>query len=144
MRNLNPRFLRCVPIIAFLGAAGCGGRGDVNGKVTFNGKPVVAGTVVILASDSLPYTSEIEPDGSFMIEKVPTGLAQFAVVSRGPSQAASLRKGSARRVEPVGVTRPANWFPLPDKFADPTRSGIESAIVSGPNSIDIPLTGDSK
>ena len=49
-------------------AAGCGGPGEVAGTVTFNGKPVVVGYVVAVASDLTADPSTFEYDDIFVRE----------------------------------------------------------------------------
>jgi hypothetical protein len=63
--------LACVAIV------GCGANnGDVTGTVTFQGNTVRTGSVIIVASDLLPYNGNIQEDGSYMVPKVPIGLGK--------------------------------------------------------------------
>lgn len=52
-------------------SAGCGGsdKGQVHGKVTFEGQPVTGGSVTFapLAGSGHPATGRITPDGSFVL-----------------------------------------------------------------------------
>lgn len=125
--------------------AGCGGPGNVSGKVTFNNKPVVVGTVVILASDSLPYTGNIGDSGEFLIPRVPPGPAQIAVVSRSP---ATVRPRPPRpgivesdpAIKKAIKSSPDKWFPIPERYAQPGTSNISLVVKAGLNEFDIVLT----
>ena len=77
------RSLILFPLASVFGC-GFGGSGDVFGKVSLNGKPLTAGTVVIVGADKLPYTGKIGESGAYAIEKVPSGPAKISVVSPSP------------------------------------------------------------
>ena len=49
-------------------AVGCQGRGDVSGKVTYQGKAVPFGTVLIEASDGSACQGNIEQDGTYTVQ----------------------------------------------------------------------------
>src|SRR5262245_11102874 len=87
-------FLRPGVALAFLtlAAVGCGGRGDVSGKVTYNGKPLVFGTVQFEASDKTIKQANIETDGSYFIAGVPVGEAKVAVSSDNPKSRSEERR----------------------------------------------------
>ena len=63
--NLSPRRAGLLAAAALL-AAGCGGVGDVSGTVTYQGKPVVTGSVTFYGPDKTPYVAviSIEPSPS--------------------------------------------------------------------------------
>jgi hypothetical protein len=129
---------RAVVGLAMLAAAGCGpGSADVTGTVTFKGKPVVCGTVVVFGSDGLPRSGTINPDGTFRVEGIRVGPARVAVTSPPPPGAGPARPKSRGGREgddgdkiPPPQAPPAdpqvvkNWVALPEKYGDPTRSGL--------------------
>lgn len=122
-------------------ASGCGPRAaKVAGKVTYNGKPVVTGSVTLKAVDGTIHQVGIKPDGTFEMEKlVPVGPAQVGVSSPDPKPSARALAGGDSRV-PAGPPPPppGAWFPLPAKFADPATSGVTIQVGSSPT-IDIEL-----
>lgn len=63
-----------------LTAIGCGGSnaGSVEGKVTFDGKPVTGGTVVFY-SETGSYSVGIRPDGTYSITDMPPGEMSVTV-----------------------------------------------------------------
>ena len=143
--------LTATPVLAALvfAAAGCGGgTADVSGKVTYQGKPVVFGTVVLIGPDGVPKSGPIQPDGSFRVTGVKPGAAKVAVSSPPPPGATLPKKGPAigrdagdkppENETPVSPEVARNWFPLPDKFADPAQSGATADVQSG-KPVDIDL-----
>ncbi|MEI7685235.1 MAG: hypothetical protein WCL32_09425 [Planctomycetota bacterium] len=135
---------------AFLFALGCGSPGEVAGKVTFNGKPVVIGTVLILASDSLPYSAPLSETGEFAVPKVPAGKALVAVVSRNPALTRPARPRPGKADTTPGPAKDAvkaladKWFPIPERFSQLEQSGLELTVKPGSNLFDIGLTAAKK
>ncbi len=140
-----------VPVLALV-LLGCGGKptGDVSGKVVYQKKPVVSGSVVIVGSDNKPRTGEIKPDGTYTVLAVPVGEAKIAVISPDPNPdlpPPQEVKGKKKPLRPEGTPVEAEkkkkdvadkWFPLPEKYADVDRSGLTVTIQEGPN--DFPVT----
>jgi hypothetical protein len=144
-RHRCPHWLLAAIIFA---GAGCGaGSGDVSGTVTFQNKPVASGTVIIVGSDSLPYYSNIQEDGSYLVRKVPTGPAKIVVLSPGPDAgkdgppiAVMAKPGFERKVrQHVFPGDPKKWFPIPDNYGEFNSSGLSMTIAGGMNQHDIPL-----
>lgn len=135
--------------VAILTAAGCGGgTADVTGKVTYQGKPVVFGTVLVIGSDGVPKAGAIRKDGSYRVSGVKVGAATVTVSSPPPpgSRKATPRgdgrdaADDERRVadEPVDPELVKSWFPIPERYADPEKSGLKTDVASGrPFDIDL-------
>jgi hypothetical protein len=122
-----------------LTATGCGGRGDVSGKVTYKGKPLVWGTVQFEGSDNLVKQGNINSDGTYSVRGVAAGEARAAVSSINPkSSDFQLRRGERG---PRTTPRPEvkGWFPIPEKYDTPFKSGLTYTVKSGQNTIDIDL-----
>jgi hypothetical protein len=135
--------LRSVIGVALLAAvAGCGGTANPGGKVTFQGKPVVFGTVVMIGPDGIPKSGAIEPDGSYRVRGVRVGTAKVTV-SSPPPPGRSARKAKVGRDADDDERRPADegtpaspevikaWFPLPEKYADPAKSDLKAEVKPG-------------
>lgn len=114
------------------------GQGELSGRVLFSGKPVTVGSVVVLAADGSIRTAPIESNGRYRLAGVPRGPAKVGVVSRDPAKVSQrydkMLKPSDRLTDEdrAGVAKPAkvlNWFPVPDKFADPKYSGLETVVL---------------
>jgi hypothetical protein len=130
-------------------AAGCGGgKADVSGKVTYQGKPVVTGTVVVRGPDGIDVNGTIAPDGKYTVQGVAAGAVTIAVVSRDPShhakqraERAAAKKREAGKVGSAAEVAPAviPWFPLPEKYATIDTSGLTTTLSTGANQFDIVL-----
>ena len=120
-------------------AVGCGGRGNVSGKVTYQGKPLVWGTVQIEGSDGIVKHGNIKPDGTYTVEEVATGDAKAAVSSINPTS--SDFQPIQREGRPPRPPRPEvkGWFPIPEKYDTPYKSGLTYPIKRGENKFDIEL-----
>lgn len=141
--RMNPRRAGMVAVVALL-AAGCGGTGDVSGKVTYQGKPVVTGSVTFIGPDKTPYLGAIDEQGNYKVVGVPSGTRQVTVASPDPLPPAvksgkpsnpNLPEGTP---EPKG-TRPEGWRAIPTNYADPNASKLTFEVRGGANTIDIPL-----
>lgn len=121
--------------------AGCGPRAvAVTGKVTYQGKPVVYGTVTLMAADGSIHQIGINTDGTYQLDRVPVGPATVSVSSPDPAPSARARKlgesDGRPRPGPPAVP-PGAWFPLPAKYADPSMSGLTLQVGSGSADLDL-------
>ena len=132
--RVRPTRLAAALVLA-LGLNGCGpGTAAVAGKVTYQGKPVVWGSVSLQAADGSMHQIGLNADGTFRLDAVPVGPARVGVSSPDP-------KPSPRAIaagETAGPQLPPGaWFPLPAKFADPSTSGLTLRVGGGPGDIDL-------
>jgi hypothetical protein len=113
------------------------GKGELRGRVTFAGKPVTVGAVVVLAADGSILSAPISADGSYRFSGVPQGRARVGVISRDPDKTkkrhveilvASDRLTGDDRFNVAAPTSPGNWRGLPEKFSDPQFSGLETVV----------------
>jgi hypothetical protein len=117
--------------LAALGAAGCGGGSrEVSGTVSYRGRPLASGTVLLLAGDGRPYNGAIGPDGSFTIKDVPTGEARVAVTSFAPADPE--RPSWAGAVLPAANGRMATLTgivsTIPPRYGDLGQSGLAVTV----------------
>jgi hypothetical protein len=143
--------LAVIVICAILGGmTGCGGgKGTLKGKVTFQGKPVVVGTVTVFASDGSVCLGPIQSDGSYEVKNVAQGTAKVAVSSPDTTQLNPLQlaqgKGSAGGKPPKAGDEdaprpnPPGWMELPRKYADVATSDLTAKVSGGTNTQDISL-----
>jgi hypothetical protein len=132
-------------VLLGLACAGCGpGKGDVSGRVTSNGRPVVTGTVSVLGSDGLLRSGDIGPDGTYRVEGVAAGPAKVAVTSPDPWDEyqklvkVQKSKGAADRIKPPAIDK-KDWFPLPKAYEGPEQSPLSFTVQGGANEYDVPL-----
>jgi hypothetical protein len=140
MRNL----LRTIAGLAFVTAVllptGCSPSSTTaSGKVTYQGKPVVWGSVTLVAADGSVHQAGIEPDGTYTVSNVPVGSVKVGVESSAPPvPGVRGRDGDARGSVPPPAPPPGAWFPLPANLSDPAKSGLTIEIRKGqPANIDV-------
>ena len=118
---------------------GCGGTGNVSGKVTYQGKVLVFGTVQFEGSDGRIRQANIERDGHYTVREVAPGEAKVAVSSRNPKSSDFIpmqREGAEKRPPPPDIP---GWFRIPEKYETTFNSGLTYTIKPGSNQIDIKL-----
>ena len=143
MRGIS-KGLQHVVLAAVLGMlCGCSGASTVTGKVRYQGRPVIYGSVIIRNADGTAHSGVIEPDGSYTVEGVGRGPVKIAVISRDPSKGRSTQLGEPGHLGQQGVAQAKaamkDWFPLPKKYEDPGSSGLTGSIESRRVEHDIDL-----
>jgi len=126
------------------GVFGCGKTATVSGKVSYQGRPVTHGSVTLLSADRTARSGVIAPDGSYAVERVPTGTVKIAVISRDPAKGRSAVPGQKLARADKKGTAPQDaaargWFPLPQKFESVETSGLDCTVDSGRVSHDLEL-----
>jgi hypothetical protein len=146
-------------------AAGCSGTGTVTGKVTFGNQVVGGGKVLFTSAEGKGSVSaDIEPDGTYKAEKVPTGEVKVAVDTSSAKPTQGPAVGGPQNKKPGGVAPnmplpPADQVPagadpsklyggqqpkgkyvaIPEKYTNPSTSELTLKVKSGTNEYDIPL-----
>src|SRR5262245_25095063 len=140
-------------------AIGCGGMGDVKGKVTFKGQPVKMASVTAEASNG-PIQAMTDENGEYEMSKVGTGKVKFYVYCSNPEAEKILKDAFGKLKEggddeSKGAGRGANVSPgkmpskgsmklpptnlVPDKYSDRVKDFLVFDVVSGPNTINLTL-----
>jgi hypothetical protein len=138
------RTLTRTALAVVLGLTGCGGgKATVQGKVTHRGKALACGTVLLVGADGVTVAGEIAGDGSYAVAGVTAGPVQVGVVSKPPRAGARPSRGGPVRTRTDARASPAadrsKWFPIPEKYAEPTTSGLGLTLQAGANTQDIEL-----
>jgi hypothetical protein len=150
-RGANRPLLVICLVLLNLSAVGCGsGTGDLSGKVSYQGKPLALGSVLLIGADAKPRSAWIETDGSYRFADVPVGEAKLAVYSPDPAKQAKLgkkdkkRRSSSKRPLPPKPAAPelptvdgTKWFAIPAEYGDVDHSGLRVTIHRG--SITYPI-----
>ena len=145
MRSLFSTLMRCrvrpsgVIALLTLVVVGCGGRGDMSGKVSYKGKVLVFGTVQFEAADKTFKQANIDSDGNYSVPGVPVGEARVAVSSANP-QSSDFQRLVRGEQKPQPLPKPVpGWFPIPTDYADINKARLTYTVKSGPNTYDIDL-----
>lgn len=139
-RTRRPFRLRPIVVMGLLTmfVVGCQGRGDMSGKVTYKGKPVPFGTVLVQAHDGSAHQANIELDGRYSVPGVLTGSVRVAVNSPNPKGITLVpRKNPNNKSQPFPDV--PGWFAIPNKYETVATSGLTYTIKGGANPIDIEL-----
>jgi hypothetical protein len=115
-----------------LAASSCSDRdrlsgAEAAGRVTLDGRPFTAGTVVFL-SPSGSTVAEIQSDGSYRATNVPLGPVRVLLAPGGPSAAAPDGRGPAPQQAP------------PPRYRSADTSGLTLTVSGGDNPYDIAMT----
>ncbi|HEY7423226.1 MAG TPA: hypothetical protein VH682_03195 [Gemmataceae bacterium] len=148
---------------------GCSSKGDVSGKVSYQGKPLPARAVTFFPSSGEgAFSSRIEMDGSYRMEKVPVGKVKIVIVPfeqqrAGPkaqpktqakvqAMAQAVKSGKVhfseegRKKMPPGFkealedsSSPEGIGSIPAQYTDPEKSVLEYTVTGGEQTHDIEL-----
>jgi hypothetical protein len=134
-------YFRLIALVALLTLAvtGCGRRGDVAGKVTYKGKPLVFGTVQFEGSDHLVKQGNINSDGTYSVRGVTTGEAKIAVSSINPSSSDFQVRGPVQVQKAHPRPEVKGWFPIPQEYQNLSKPKLSYTVNSGQNTFDIEL-----
>ncbi len=138
-------------------ATGCSGSGTITGKVTYQKQPLTGGTVLFTSTAGKgSRTATIGEDGSYTITNMPTGPAKIAVDTRtaqarpGPFGGAPPSMQPPKDVQLPDTARSGGLYgppsgkkatavPIPERYADPEKSGLTYTVKSGSQTHPIDL-----
>jgi hypothetical protein len=128
--------------LGFLTVASCSNKietlpetgATLEGTVTYGKESVPVAMIIVTGSGSPSATGMVGPDGRYKVENVPLGEVQVAVntdaakgmmIGQRMAQSQGKAKGAGKVVD------------VPQKFHDPTTSGITTTVKGGANTFDI-------
>jgi hypothetical protein len=142
-------FLAACSLLCGLGVAGCGSSSaTVTGTISHKGKLLRGGTITFYGANNWTGSSHINEDGTYRIEKVPTGTVHIAVETKTakpnpmmskmpkPPKDAPVPKGSMYDTE----GQADRYVAIPDKYGDKEKSGLTYEVKSGTQEHKIDLT----
>src|SRR4051794_31559093 len=127
---------RWMCVLVVTGVVGCG-NANMAGKVTFDKKPVVFRTGLVIGPDRLPRQANVAQDGSYSIQDIPPGDVKVAVTSTDPrslSKKILRREGVDPKLDP-NFDKIQGWFPIPEPYADVATSGLTYTLSRGNNNV---------
>ncbi len=135
--------------LLWFGVVGCAAStGDVSGVVKYKGQPLKLGQVVFSPESGSVMAVEIGPDGRYSLAGVPVGTARVGVWAIDPGMTKHFRDvsrdGKATRGGEEGGgksprSNPTKFHLIPEKYGDPSGSGLTFLVKSGANTFDIEL-----
>jgi hypothetical protein len=141
-------------LLLLAACAGCSSstQGTISGKVTYQGKPVPAGTVVFVPQvQGGSFVARIR-DGQYKLENCPVGPAKIAVSTpantdpmkrmmggkmKRPPEIQEKLKGGAPAVGAASNDAPT--ISIPPRYQDPEKSGLTCEVKGGSQVYDIDL-----
>lgn len=117
--------------------SGCGAKtGELTGRVTFHDKQLQQGTVLAASSGGSVHSGVIQSDGSYTIPGIPVGPAKIAVNCPDPREVKVIPRKKEDNVPTADIS---TWIAIPEKYADPEKSGLSIDIKPGTNTFPIDL-----
>jgi hypothetical protein len=116
--------------LGFSGSGCAPGKGEVSGKVTYNGAPLdkPGGNIVFVSPAGEQVVAPIAADGSYRATDVPRGEAKVAVYYPNPKfqEAAKMPRSLPKGNEPMTASPLLDIKPFitPDKYASTDKSGL--------------------
>src|SRR6476646_10457874 len=139
-------------VVAVVLAAGCGGStGTVTGSVSYKGTKLKGGLVVFVAPNGTGTTSgEIQEDGTYTLDGCPAGPVKVAVQTsylKPPAGSAGAIKyerpkeaqGNTDYKPPDQSKNKERYMAIPQKYEDPSASGLTYTVTGGKQTHDISL-----
>lgn len=126
-------------------ASGCGSEtATVTGRVTYQGRPVTNGSVIVYCSDKQIVRGNIGPDGAYTIPNVPRGTLAVTVqtharIPAGLKMQQNLPPSSGGPVPPTAPADDTTRVFVPARYALPEESGLSVVVDRGPVTYDINL-----
>ncbi|QDU60238.1 hypothetical protein Pan216_10770 [Planctomycetes bacterium Pan216] len=113
---------------------GCEGDGrvcQVSGRVTIDGEPVPAGSVLMMSEDGRRTSAaELQPDGTYRVRCQPGHFMVALVPPPGPDPFSD--------TAPDATSTPLE-VPIPRKYQDVGTSGLEVQVPQGESTFDIDI-----
>ena len=139
--------LLAIGLVAIVGPIGCGPKSiTVSGRVTFNGKPLTGGSVILYCQDEQIVRGIIGPDGTYVIPNVPRGVCRVTVKTHTPIPPGFSLKQHLPPVE-EGPTPPIVMrsklqadIAIPERYGIPEESGLTIRVDKAQTIYDIALT----
>jgi hypothetical protein len=127
-------------VIVGLSAYAAAASATVSGRVTFQGRPVIWGSVILVGSDGRSVVGRIQPDGTYTVTNAPMGEVGVSITSPDPlvQHYATQIKTSRDRIPVAQWAAPPvdrqQWFVLPQRYENAKDSKLTLTVKRGSNS----------
>jgi hypothetical protein len=134
-----------VVIVGLSAYASGGGSATVSGRITYLGRPVIWGSVILVGPDGRSAVGRIQPDGTFTVANAPTGEVGVSITSPDPlaQHYATQLKTSRDRIPvaqwPAMPVDRQQWFVLPQRYDNAKTSELTLTVKRGSNECDLTL-----
>ena len=134
--RLLPLSVACVP-----GCSQAPPAASVAGTVTYSGKPVTSGDVVMVGGDGRPsLPGRVRADGTFTIGQVMPGTVKVGFFNPPPPALPQTTSAAAEDEELKQMRELAKrYVRTPEKYSDPQQSGLSFDLKPGHNECYIEL-----
>jgi hypothetical protein len=124
-------------LVLALTLLGCGpGTGDLTGKITYQGKAVHSGSIIVKGSDGLLKDAKVDAEGAYSLKGIAAGEIEAIVTSPDPGIVPVVE----RKPHPLPVPGDrSKWFPIPLEYGDFSKSSLKYPLKPGANQWDIDL-----
>ncbi|OAI39061.1 hypothetical protein AYO40_06130 [Planctomycetaceae bacterium SCGC AG-212-D15] len=138
------RLIRLISALALVSLmVGCGEpTGFVSGEVRFAGAPLPYGQITMFREDGRSASSVID-NGYYEIHKVPVGTVTITIQSLPPPPMRTMMyrpDGSEGAGTAPAMPEKLKQRRIPERYRDPTKSGLALTIEGGEQTHDIDLT----
>lgn len=133
--------------LALAGCAASTKTGSVEGRVTFDSKPLAKAIITFTAASGESFMAQADDQGQYRVDGVPVGpvkigvdvppddpaaIGQAAKVTGQDPDARAKADAAAKKAKPKGVKIPAS-------YADPLKSELSHTVTEGLSTCDIKL-----
>ncbi len=130
--------------------AGCGpsrpATAPVHGRVTYQGKPVVEGTIIFQPVKGRQSIGEIAPDGGYVLTTFEPGdgalLGRHKVTIEARRISQTLAGDDLDEEGSAGYGPPVVTWLVPEKYSRPDSSPLTAEVKEGENTFDFDLPDD--
>ncbi len=138
----------CAIVASSLLIVGCSGNkmapAKVSGSVSYNGKPLKAGTMKFVTPEGIEYPAQISPDGTYTATDIPEGELVVVVETEtiNPGNKNTAQGKDAERRNKVSTQQPPsgyssapspaeNYMKIPEKYNNSKTSPLAVTLSKG-------------
>ncbi len=109
--------------------------GTIQGKVTYNGKPLTGGTLTLVSTDKQTHSADIDAAGTYQLKELAPGDYTVAVETESIKPKENPKPPDDEKPAKAGQA----YVKIPAKYGDAEKSGLTVKVQKGENTYDIEL-----